>query len=91
MADDVRPIDANALKQLTKSGDDFIFDPATEREILHMIDYQETIEAHPVKHVRWIFAGDGYFRCSECKQKAPSIMDEVILTDHCPHCGAKMY
>lgn len=42
------------------------------------------------KHGRWIFADDGYCRCSECNQKAPSIEDEVTMTDHCPHCGAKM-
>ncbi len=47
-------------------------------------------EYQPVKHGRWIFADDGYCRCSECNQKAPSIEDEVTMTDHCPHCGAKM-
>ena len=49
-----------------------------------------TGECQPVKHGRWIFADDGYCRCSECNQKAPSIEDEVTMTDHCPHCGARM-
>lgn len=36
----MRLIDADELERLIKSGDDLIFDTATEREILHMIDNQ---------------------------------------------------
>lgn len=67
---DIRLIDANALKRLIKSGDDLIFDRVTECEILHMIDYQETIDAQPVKHGHWGDYGSGVgMYCSECKHR----------------------
>ena len=49
----------------------------------------------PVRHGRWIWADDGYLRCSECTQKAPittQYQDEPIqtATNYCPNCGAKM-
>lgn len=46
--------------------------------------------AEPVRHGRWIFANDGYVRCSECTKKAPYFGDDCAMTDYCPHCGAKM-
>lgn len=59
-------------------------------EIAEMIDEAPTVDAEPVRHGRWIFADDGYCRCSECNQKAPSIEDEVTMTDFCPHCGQRL-
>lgn len=49
----------------------------------------------PVRHGRWIWADDGYLRCSNCHQKAPVMtqyQDEpmTIATAYCPNCGAKM-
>ena len=43
----------------------------------------------------WIWADDGYCRCSNCTQKAPVIRqfdDEPMtqMTRYCPWCGAKM-
>lgn len=81
----MRPIDADALKQLIKSGDDLVFDPATEREILHMIDYQETIEAEPVKHGKWKRDASGELNCSYCGY-APKWDDDKF----CANCGTKM-
>lgn len=53
-----------------------------------------------VAHGRWIWADDGYCRCSNCKQKAPVVygtlpgnyQNEPItaMTDYCPSCGARM-
>lgn len=85
---DVRLIDANALKRLIKSGDDLIFDHATEREILHMIDYQETIDAQPVKHGEWIVPknDDEQPYCSVCNWHAYG----DLFTDYCPGCGSYM-
>lgn len=85
---DVRLIDANALKRLIKSGDDLIFDHATESEILHMIDYQETIDAQPVKRGEWIVPknDDEQPYCSVCNWHAYG----DLFTDYCPGCGAHM-
>ena len=49
----------------------------------------------PVRHGRWIWADDGYLRCSKCTQKAPvttQYQDEPIqtATDYCPNCSADM-
>lgn len=57
-----------------------------------VVKNQPTVD--PVKHGKWVWADDGYLRCSECTQKAPvckQYQDEPITTatDYCPHCGAK--
>ena len=49
----------------------------------------------PVVHGKWVFADDGYLRCSECTQKAPVVQpydDEptTTATNYCPYCGAIM-
>lgn len=95
---EVRLIDANALKRLIKSGDDLIFDTATEQELLHMIDYQPTVDTE-VRHGRWIpVEYDSYadgapvwdkYECSECGHE--HVGEEDTLTDYCPKCGVKMY
>jgi hypothetical protein len=43
----------------------------------------------------WVFADDGYCRCSVCTQKAPvttQYQDEPMTTAtrFCPNCGARM-
>ena len=59
------------------------------------ISYMDAADVAPVRHGRWIWADDGYCRCSECKQKAPVIRqwdDEPMttMTNYCPVCGARM-
>lgn len=65
----------------------------------------ETIKAQPIadvaelKHGKWIMRG-GWFRCSECDEKARlrdvggtggfSHEYEQIKSNYCSHCGAKM-
>ena len=49
----------------------------------------------PMVHGRWIWANDGYLRCSNCHQKAPVMtqyQDEpmTVATDYCPNCGCRM-
>lgn len=44
----------------------------------------------PMVHGRWIWANDGYLRCSNCHQKAPVMtqyQDEpmTVATDYCPN------
>ena len=66
-------------------------------------DYIERLPAAdvaPVVHGKWIWADDGYCRCSECRQRAPVVYGVLIedyqdeprttMTDFCPNCGAKM-
>ena len=53
------------------------------------------VDAEPVRHGRWEWADDGYLRCGECTQKAPTTtqyQDEPIqtATNYCPNCGARM-
>lgn len=53
------------------------------------------VDTAPVVHARWVWADDGYCRCSNCTQKAPVMtqyQDEPMttMTDYCPDCGAKM-
>lgn len=42
----------------------------------------------------WYWADDGYCRCSVCHQKSASYEHEgaleAVMTEFCPHCGAKM-
>lgn len=55
-----------------------------------------TIESEPVKHGRWVdLYGGKYdnhlYECSECKGKALYYYAAgQLLSDYCPHCGAKM-
>ncbi len=44
---------------------------------------------------KWVWADDGYCRCSVCTQKAPvttQYQDEPMTTatKYCPNCGARM-
>ena len=57
----------------------------------YLIENGVTIPAHG----KWVFADDGYLRCSECMQKAPVVQpydDEptTTATNYCPNCGAIM-
>ena len=54
-----------------------------------------TLDVAPVVHGKWVFADDGYLRCSECTQKAPVVQpydDEptTTATNYCPNFGAIM-
>lgn len=65
------------------------------RKALRCIAETKTLKVKPVVHGRWIFADDGYMRCSECTQKAPVVQpydDEptTTATNYCPNCGAIM-
>lgn len=87
--DDVRLIDANALRKdiHTSYSDDF--------GILEHIDNAPTIEAQPVKRGHWI-RKDIFYVCSEC---GIELIDDwfeqiAIFPDgympFCPNCTAKM-
>ena len=65
--------------------------PCAYKEISNL----PTADVAPVVHGEWIWADDGYLRCSNCHQKAPVMtqyQDEPMTTAtaYCPNCGAKM-
>lgn len=62
----MRHIDADDLKRLILSGDDIIFDTATEREILHIIDKQKTVDAVEVVRCKDCKHSNSTEECSEC-------------------------
>ena len=92
----MRPIDADAL-DIFRVEEDGIHQ---WREIVNQMvsDIQSlapVIDVVPVVHGKWVFADDGYLRCSECTQKAPVVQpydDEptTTATNYCPYCGAMM-
>ena len=99
---EVRLIDANELKRLIVSGNDLIFDKVTECEILHMIDYQPTIDAEPVKHGRWLSYTGTHYTGKENEYGDPEYKEHIfyvcsncrrktVVREHfCPNCGARM-
>lgn len=83
----MRPIDADKLKRLIKSGDYLIFDSTTENDLCRMIDCQDTIEIENPKGKWEMCRGFGeysFFKCSACKKWNNEV------TQYCPRCGAKM-
>lgn len=54
----------------------------------------ENLPQANITHGYWYWADDGYCRCSVCHQKSASYEHEEALepmmTEFCPHCGAKM-
>lgn len=70
---------------------------AAEVEWNYPLNYAEALEeaAKELSTRRWIWANDGYLRCSNCHQKAPVMtqyQDEpmTVATDYCPNCGCRM-
>lgn len=81
---EVRLIDANELKRLIESGDDLIFDTATERELMHMIDYQPTIKPE-VRHGRWMNTNETVWDAKEIDGKQQ--IEISIVAAQCSVCG----
>ena len=62
-------------------------------DALDVIDkmMDDTVEAEPVKHGRWVKDGD-FLICLECESEI-NIKNSLGVENHknyCPHCGAKM-
>lgn len=92
----MRLIDADELK---KTVGKYEFNSADKRikhggdivlnlYIPKVVDDTPTIEAEPVRHGKWEFAGDGIVGCTSCGETYPSRY--VIPRNYCPNCGAKM-
>lgn len=88
----MRLIDADGLRELLDGGYDIDLDelPETKAELLRMIDYQETVDAEPVRHGRWEFDGESntgiYALCSVCGES----IYQCGMWYYCPNCGARM-
>lgn len=95
--DDVRPIDANALKDQAVEVD-IVTPPhnhcCSELVVFdYDIDEAPTIDAVPVVHGQWLrenIRPKSYLRaCSMCKKTA-YFCGEGCSYKYCPNCGAKM-
>lgn len=80
MADEVRLIDANALKDSLKElkakgyNQKYVqgLQDAIDGYFPQIIDDAPTIEAEPVKHAHWCINPDGYYpQCSNCGYEPP--------------------
>lgn len=88
-------IDREAAIEKTETFCDVFVTKWTDEKVLAWIRNLPSADVAPVVHGRWVWADDGYLRCSECTQKAPVVpqyQDEPITTatSYCPNCGAKM-
>lgn len=94
---EVRPIDANALyDQMTKGTKKYlVVEPGTKRiieygyyadDVLASIDQAPKLDYEPVRHGKWISAGNGVYYCSKCDSRVPFALDHR----YCRNCGAKM-
>jgi hypothetical protein len=92
----MRPIDADALIQNycgACANKEFCAEESCQYyEIRRRIETAPTIEPE-VRHGRWIDKGD-YAVCTECGGESGTQYDGVepipLMTQFCPHCGAKM-
>ncbi|MDD6879547.1 MAG: hypothetical protein PUD59_04905 [bacterium] len=100
--DDVRLIDANALRKNLSSRymnelyPDWITLPELTKMRIEMlakefrfaIDHAITIDAVPVVHARWVHDINNLYGCSACLGR--ETMSHRKLKKYCPNCGAKM-
>lgn len=105
MTDEVRLIDANALKDSLKElkakgyNQKYVqgLQDAIDGYFPQIIDDAPTAEAEPVKHAHWSINPDGYYpQCSNCGYEPPrelirrnALSLEPILTKYCPNCGSE--
>ena len=92
MANEVRLIDANALREdwLENGENEYVYDT---NAVLDSIDAQPTVEAVEVVHGRWEPRKDviGFVNCSVCHNC--NIYDDWAdgkKWNYCPNCGADM-
>ena len=96
-----RLIDADVIEKFL---DDFAdccgnHQKAVLREVKYALGHMPTIEAEPIRHGRWIFSEDRYWKtCPECGAEVDVSMGLGMFVDgievdemkYCPNCGAKM-
>ena len=70
-----------------------VFNQYFKELVQSLIWGENTIEAEPVKHGRWIHVTNGRCgnECNICHEYAPSFQNGVEYKSiYCPKCGAKM-
>ena len=80
MMPDVRPIDANALKESVRKVPVFRTYDAGPPDLRTLVDLAPTLDYAPVMHGEWV---EGMF-CSNCRQV------DLSKPNVCPNCGAMM-
>ena len=91
-----RLIDADALIELIDGGFDLDFDevPETKRELIRMINDQESVDAVEVVHGEWIgySENDTAPKCSNCRKTRLGSSLEFCrkYVPYCECCGASM-
>lgn len=69
------------------------WDGHTSKDVRRLLSIP-VADVAPVRHGRWIENTDGIYcwiECSECGGAAPRDIDaEIVLSNYCPNCGAKM-
>ena len=58
------------------------------RYLRNEIAKNQTVDAEPIRHGRWIRNDNGTYSCSECKSWIPN--EQHYYARHCLFCGAKM-
>lgn len=86
---DVRPIDANALKEFygkwSNKHTEFL-----KPEVDRYIDSQPTLDYEPVRHGEWVEEGLLTW-CSRClNSPLYDYFGKIKKAHYCPNCGAKM-
>ena len=84
MANKVRRIDANALKDRIRQEPT---DGMYTAEILEAIDEVPTVDSAPVVHGRWVYDGSGTHKCGVCGDYYTGEANDLFF---CPRCGATM-
>ena len=94
----MRLINADALREIWLECD--FFDNDTINAVLYSIDEAPTVDAEPVRHGHWaideedIEWGNSLKKryCTNCGKRPHYDKEkrEFILSDYCPHCGAKL-
>lgn len=82
----MRLIDADGLREDIETID--YTDCNNYYDTVDFIDDAPTIEAEPVRHGKWEFAGDGIVGCTSCGETYHSRY--VVPRNYCPNCGARM-
>ena len=92
----MRPIDADALKEIYTRNFDYencIYDGAT---VVSNIDETPTVDAEPVRHGKWkqwdSYGFEDTYKCMACGESFVLIEGTPITNGYkyCPYCGATM-
>lgn len=100
MTDEVRLIDANALRLMKVAecaGHTIEFAAGWKACVEYCKNDAPAIEAEPVKHGRWEYdhtiGGMKHYHCTNCKNSGNECIadeNEILWWEFCPRCSARM-